>query len=183
MNLMQAMSEYWSDPETLVVPAGQPDRTIAWLAQQTPDTWHRVVATWNYDHGDQVLSWILNQDACDRGTAVCVFLTEGLGHWLSDAARNEHAFNDKTHVCRIVMDNWHRYTKADLNHGYNGRVPDDAMSEIARRDTNGFFEGTPLAEILSYQGTRDAQSKYASQDGKIMIDFDHWAEANGVSVK
>lgn len=180
MNYMDALSQYWADPETLIIPAGETDEITVWLESQSPDTWHHVVSTWNYDHGDVVLAWILNQDTCDRGTAANIFLVEGLGHWIWDVVEDEAKFNDPVHVCRIVLNNWHRYTTGDLHHGYRDTIPDDFLDTVRARDINAVFKDTVLADILAYQGQRDAQSKYGSEDGKIRLNFDYWAKMKGI---
>ena len=49
------------------------ERLKAWLPLQTPETWHKVALTWNWDNGIEVLDWILDQSTCDRGTAIAVY--------------------------------------------------------------------------------------------------------------
>lgn len=166
----------------LIVPAGEPDAIIEWLKGQPPQTWHCVVSNWNYDYGDKVLTWILNQTACDRGTAAHIFFVEGLGHWIGDALLDEAKFHDPKHVCRIILDNWHSYATGDLRHGYRDPIPADLLSTVQDRDPNGLFKGTALAEIIAYVGQRDAHSMYGSEDGAIKIDFNYWAKEKGITV-
>ena len=101
MDVITALNQWWADPDVLIVPAGEPEKTIEWLKDQTPETWHQVVMTWNYDYGDNVLTWILNQENCDRGTAARIFRVEGFGHWLHDIALAD----DKNHVCNVALAN------------------------------------------------------------------------------
>lgn len=176
---MDALFQYWADPDHCIIPAGQTDRIIAWLEQQTPDTWHKVVMNWNYDHGDAVLSWILTQPACDKGTAARVFRIEGLGHWLAEVLADPAKADDTTHVCRIVLDNWHRYSAGELSPGAE-EVPDWLQKRLAENAGADIVANTPLHAVLAYKGTRDAVSEFASEDGKIVVDFDHWAKANGI---
>jgi hypothetical protein len=49
MKEMDASFKFWADPNDVIVKEGQPDAIIDWLGKQTPETWHRVVMTWNDD--------------------------------------------------------------------------------------------------------------------------------------
>jgi Domain of unknown function (DUF4274) len=49
-------------------------RLEAWLPVQSPRVWHQVALTWNWDNGTYFLDWILNQPACDKGTALSIYL-------------------------------------------------------------------------------------------------------------
>ncbi|SFU13938.1 protein of unknown function [Pseudovibrio denitrificans] len=181
MDQMDVLYKWWADPEALIVPAGETDQIIEWLAQQTPDTWHQVVMSWNYDYGDRVLSWILAQENCDQGTAARIFLVEGVGYWLWDVLADVNVANDKTNVCRLVLDNWHRYTSAELKPEYKD-IPDQLIESLKKIDDDHYLSSTPFKEIMAYEGTREPSSKYASDDGKIVIALDHWMEAKGIEI-
>lgn len=112
MKEMGAYFKYWADPNDVIVKEGQPDAIIDWLSKQTPGTWHRVVMTWSDDHGDKVLSWILSQNRCDRGTAARVGDVEGLGHWLGE----KKLAQDPDHLCSIGLKNWAGYGTGELRH-------------------------------------------------------------------
>jgi hypothetical protein len=179
MKKMDAMFAYWADPDYVVIPAGQTERIIDWLAQQDPDTWHKVAQGWNFDNGDDVLTWILDQDRCDRGTAAHVFLVEGVGHWLWDVLGG-HAAPDDPHLCKTVLKNWTRYQTGDLKHHYD--IPQDLFDLIAKKPEHPLSHDPALRAILAYEGTRDAESIYESQDSQIVIDFDHWIKAKGITL-
>ncbi|MFW2541431.1 DUF4274 domain-containing protein [Primorskyibacter sp. 2E107] len=179
--MMQAMAKYWAAPDTLVVEAGDPAAMIAWLEKQDVDTWHRVVQSWNYDSGDAVLRWILSRPECDRGTAAQVFLVEGLGHWINGVAADPRKFDDENHICRVVLDHWSHYEQGVLK-PHEEHLPAALMARITALYDRPPFEGTAFRAIMEYQGERDAVSKYASEDGKIMVDFNYWAKVNGVTV-
>jgi hypothetical protein len=49
------------------------DYVIDWLAAHGPEEWHRVAQTWNWDAGYRILNWIVDQKACDKGTALHLF--------------------------------------------------------------------------------------------------------------
>ncbi|OED48155.1 hypothetical protein AB838_12130 [Rhodobacteraceae bacterium (ex Bugula neritina AB1)] len=160
----------------MIVQAGQPDTIIDWLTKQTPETWHRVVMTWNYDHEDKVLSWILTQEKCDKGTAARVFDVEGLGHWLGD----DTLVRDPNHLCSIILNNWGRYGSCEFNHS-----PQDEKEILERTQkhmANGMYVGTPILEVVQYVGSRDAVSEFEAEDGKIVVAFDHWTKTNGIEI-
>lgn len=180
MNKMDALQKWWADPEVVVVPARQTEQIIEWLGQQSPDTWHQVVMTWNYDYGDKVLSWILAQENCDRGTAARIFLVEGVGHWLWDAFGDKNNANDETHVCNIVLRNWSRYKSGELKHGYD--IPDQMLELVQKKGGMGFLKNYPLQEIMGYEGSREAVSQYGSEDGKIVVALDFWMKAKGIEL-
>lgn len=176
MNKMDALFKYWEDPSYIVVESGKPELIIDWLSLQTPDTWHRVVMTWNYDYGDKVLAWVLQQENCDKGTAARVFDVEGLGHWLWDA----ELATDKNHLCSIILDNWERYSSGELYH-----YPQDQkkLLELVHKCIGDKrYAGTPILDVASYSGFRAAQSMFESQDGKIVVAFDHWVKMKGIDI-
>jgi hypothetical protein len=177
MDKMGVLMKWWADPERVIIPAGETDRIIDWLSHQSPETWHQVVLSWNYDYGDRVLTWILTQEQCDKGTAARVFLVEGLGHWLGD----ENLANNASHVCRVVLDHWHRYQTNDLKHGM--KVPEDSRKWWAEADrVERLYGNSPVNEILNFEGTRDASSKFTADDGKIVIALEYWMEENGIEI-
>ena len=176
MKKMDALFKYWGDPNYVIVNAGQPDAVIDWLSKQTPETWHRVVMTWNYDHEDKVLSWILNQEKCDKGTAARVFDVEGLGHWLGD----RQLASNPNHLCSIVLKNWQRYRSGEFNHRPQDKK--GILEQVRKHMADGLYVGTPILEVVQYEGSRDAVSEFEAEDGKIVVAFDHWAKTNGVEI-
>lgn len=176
MEKMDALFEYWKDPSYVILTEGQPDAVIDWLSKQTPETWHRVVMTWNYDYEDRVLMWILNQERCDKGTAARVFDVEGLGHWLGD----EKLTRNQNHLCSIILANWNRYETGEFRHN-----PQDEKLILERVEhylADGMYVGTPILEIVQYQGSRDASSEFEAEDGKIVVAFDHWVRTNAIEI-
>jgi hypothetical protein len=176
MKRMDALFKYWEDPNYVIVEAGQPEAIIDWLRSQTPETWHCVVMTWNYDYEDKVLSWVLQQEDCDKGTAARVFDVEGLGHWIGDKTLAE----SPNHLCSIVLDNWTRYRSAEFRH-----APQDQeviLERVQKAMADGLYVGTPILDVVQYSGSRDAVSEFGSQDGKIVVAFDHWIKSNGIEI-
>lgn len=180
VTLFEAFNLYWHDPSHLVLPAGDATRTIAWLQDQTPETWHKIACSWNYDADDAPLTWILTQPDCDRGTAAQVFLVEGLGHWLSDAITDPACLDDVDHVCNIVLRTWPQYRTGTFHP--TRRIAPDEADYLARIGLPPHLATTPVADILSFTGLRAAVSPFACQDGKIVRDFDLWLVANNITI-
>lgn len=176
MKKMDALFKYWEDPNYIIIEAGQPEKIIDWLSQQTPDTWHRVVMTWNYDYEDRVLSWILQQENCDKGTAARVFDIESLGHWLGNAKLAEN----ENHLCSIILKNWERYSTGEFRH--NPQNEKMLLEKVRKHVENGLYANTPILGVAQYSGSRDAQSEFESQDGRIVVAFDHWVRTNGIEI-
>ncbi|KZK80272.1 hypothetical protein PsW64_02836 [Pseudovibrio sp. W64] len=182
MDHYDVLCKWWADPEVLIIPADETDQIIEWLGHQTPDTWHQVVMNWNWDAGNEVLSWILAQDNCDKGTAAYIFLVEGVGHWLWGALADADKAHDTKHICRIVLDNWHRYITGELKHEYDDDIPDQLIEMLREKGDEHQLADTPLKEIMHYEGTRGAVSKYASEDGKIVIALDYWMKTKSLEI-
>lgn len=176
MEKMDALFKYWEDPSYIIINARENDKIIEWLSKQSPETWHCVVMTWNYDYEDKVLSWILKQERCDKGTAARVFDIEGCGHWLG----NKSLSQDPNHLCSIVLDNWTRYQSGEFRHD-----PQDEkaiLERVKKHMADGLYLGTPILEVATYVGSRDAVSEFEAQDGKIVVAFDHWIKSNGIEI-
>lgn len=141
---------------------------LEWLGEQSPDDWHALTLNWNYDLDNAALKWIVSHPECDIGTAIQLFM--------------------------IGMDSWFGLKREDVRPYY----PDafDA-TEIAReRLTNEDFfnrELIPLVTysqdeirpayppiIKTYQGRRNANSDFMSQDGTIYLSERAFAEKIGV---
>jgi hypothetical protein len=176
MKEMGAYFKYWADPNDVIVKEGQPDAIIDWLSMQTPETWHRVVMTWNDDQGDKVLSWILSQNRCDRGTAARVVDVEGLGHWLGD----KELAQDPDHLCSIGLKNWAGYGTGELRHNPQNKL--GILERVRECMAIGMYAGTPIPDVVQYAGSRDALSEFEAEDGKIVVAFEHWTKTNGIEI-
>ncbi len=180
MKHMDALFQYWAEPDYIIIDANKTDEIIAWLEQQTPETWHNVALTWNYDAGDRVMRWMLDQDTCDKGTAAQIFCVEGVGTWLGEAVAATDLAKDKEHLCQVALSRWDSYETGDFKPNYS--VPEHVFSMIEEQADNPLFSGRPIKEILSFQGQRKAVSEFGSQDGMIVVDFDHWLGLKGITI-
>jgi hypothetical protein len=46
---------------------------LTYLSQASPDEWHKVACSWNWDYGVEELRWTIRLPTCDRGTALLVY--------------------------------------------------------------------------------------------------------------
>lgn len=60
-----------------------------YLAQTTPEDWHQVAWSWNWDAGTAQMQWIIRQPNCDRGTALLVCWYAGPRYLAQCASRDE----------------------------------------------------------------------------------------------
>jgi hypothetical protein len=177
MNLFDAYNLWWADPSNLIIPAGKTEEILDWLTRQTPDTWHQVASSWNYDWQDDAVAWILEQDACDKGTAAQVFRVLGGGYWLTEVFNDPAKYDDEGALCKIILKNWHRYKSGELKP--IAEVPAFVMKMVEEKGDAPPFKNTPLKEIMTYSGTRGSESMYGSEDGKIVVTLDYWMESKG----
>jgi len=91
------------------------DYLLEWLAARGPDEWHRVACSWNWDAGYRVLNWIVDQSACDKGTAVQLFWLGSPDYFLQ--FRNRAEVQAKA---GWSLDNWDFLVKV-LTHWNAGR--------------------------------------------------------------
>jgi hypothetical protein len=44
-----------------------------YLLRASPEEWHQVAWSWNWDNSNEELLWIIRQPTCDRGTTLLVY--------------------------------------------------------------------------------------------------------------
>lgn len=148
MDKMDAMFEYWADPDYVIIPERQDEIIVDWLKEQTPDTWHRVASTWNYDHKNLPLVWILNQENCDRGTAAQVFGVEGAAEWLHEQVNGVTSRYGDDHLCSVVLRNWHRYATGELKPAFSW--PDDLAKLVQKAPQAGRYHDRFPRRLMPY---------------------------------
>jgi len=176
MKITDVATMYFEDPNRIVLESTLPDTITEWLSNQTPDTWHNVATTWNYDYGDEVLSWILQQENCDKGTAAHVFEIVGTCEWLGDEALAK----DENNLCSIILKNWDRYNSGEFYNKNENR--EMYLDWVHKYVAKGMYADTPILDVAHYTGSRDAQSRFESEDGEIIVNYYHWMKANNIEI-
>lgn len=154
------------------------DDLIAWLADQTPDTWHTVASGWNYDTEPTPLLWIARQERCDKATAANLFFTDACD-WLSYPSIEvvPPCYRAAWSVCKEVADRWSAgfYSRSQLR-------TRDLRHEIIcylRIVVTMQAKGEPIPfgipdEAYGLHRGREAISDYTSSDSHIFYSFDAW---------
>jgi len=90
---------------------------IDWMSNKGAPEWHGVARGWNWDNDLAPLFWIVDQEDCDKATALSVF-------WLSDPHyyidKDHHAYIPRGEVHELVhkiLGNWNRYKTARFHFG------------------------------------------------------------------
>lgn len=94
-------------------------RFTAWLATgATPEDWHRVALSWNWDQGSDPLWWMIVRPGCDKATALVVFWGAQPGHYLdvADRAALPPGDADGFDLTREIRTRWMDgfYTRSEL---------------------------------------------------------------------
>jgi len=179
MTEFDAMMRWWAERE-VIVPSGDADTTIAWLSTQTPDVWHCVAATWNYDSGDRVIAWILAQPECDQGTAARIFYALGDSNWLWEVVAQSELAQDESHLCHVILQNWDGYAKTGLKRDWT--FSESLMDKMNAAGKAGVLGHPALWAILNYEGHGEPESIYQSDDGKVVHSLAYWAAQNGIVI-
>lgn len=56
------------------------------------------------------------------------------------------------------------------------------LERVQKHVDNGLYANTPIVEVAQHSGSRSAHSKFESEDGQIVVAFDHWVQANGIEI-
>ncbi len=156
-----------------------PEDFLPWVKLQSPDTWHVLVAGWDYNSADRddVIEWILDQPSCDLATAAQYFFSTAIGLATEDPEKLSPGYRRKWLLMKRVADNWQRglYARNELQHSVE---PSDIAwydELVARREA----EGRPLPWKLSGPderrfGGRLPDSAYCYEPGHLTLNFAAW---------
>ncbi len=88
---------------------------IEYLETQSPDEWHRVALSWNWDAVGSVLPWILKQPDCDKATAQMLFHRASPIEMLTEARRG-NGYEQEIALCRLIAERWNggQYRRTEL---------------------------------------------------------------------
>ena len=163
-----------------------PDRVIEWLKLQTPDTWHAVSESHNYDSSVEPLLWIVQQPEVDLGTLVNLFSIDA-ENWTNEP--------DVTKIETYYHAAWRTVKAAERKmasgiFGSKELIPShssDAASWVYQPE-DLMKTGLPPAFHLplaarGYEGKRHAVSDYMAADGLITWTLDKFISETGLKLK
>lgn len=150
-----------------------------WLEQSGPDEWHRWATSWNWGHGIDLLFWVIEQDRCDRGTALSVYYLaqpDFYARFDTIEAALKSGDGDAVDLMVAICRNWaaglyrdYAFEPADvaleyMNQGpaamrdLAGRLPWDMPDDMAAAPIQGVpnmfertIDGVPLAMLQAKQ--------------------------------
>lgn len=158
------------------------DQLQDWMAKQSPDTWHKIAMSWQYDCEATPLLWMVNQPACDFGTACQIFGTEG-HNWMTNPTWQEldhDSYRTSWKMCDKIIERWHAnsFPTSELKPA-TGVMKTHKLMESRHKDAGRSLTWVVPEHVYQYEGSREAQSQYASHDGQIYWDFDFWRKLAG----
>lgn len=62
---------------------------LRYLPQYSPEMWHQIAMSWNWDNGYDVLRWIISQPICDKGTALLLYWRSSPRYMVQYATKEE----------------------------------------------------------------------------------------------
>lgn len=171
--------ELWCKWESEAAVNPPPQDLIAWLATQTPETWHAIASAWTYDSGCAPLLWIVQQPTCDFATGLTIFGVEGV-NWITTPTWQELShkdYQDSWKMCDIIVKRWiedsfgsAEFTLASSSKGLEAyRIMEQRYSAAGKAitwDVPAFVDG--------YPGNRQAMSYVTWMNGALYWDFEVW---------
>lgn len=179
MPLMAAESERrrhfsrWK--ECLATPLDiEADTLLGLIQQMGPDDWHEITLHWHWDWGVAELNWITSQRECDRATAVFALCSGAPGEVAARRQRgDDHGWFVRDVAARLEGG---FYPNAELGLGLLMRQRLAFEAELATARATGVSPWQLPEDLISFEGRRAHQPKYAVSDGRAHFAYEHWLE-------
>ncbi|CAN7520207.1 DUF4274 domain-containing protein [Bradyrhizobium sp. LjRoot220] len=171
----ELLTQWYKCPHARI--SSEPEDFLRWIKVQTPDTWHVIVESWDYNAGDRddVIEWIFEQPNCDLGTAAQSFFTVGLAD--EEPEKLSPGYRRSWHLMKRIADNWQNgfYVRNELQHSVEPSHMKYYDELIARRNA----EGRPLPWKVPGPnarrfGARRPDSAYFYEHGHLKLGFAVW---------
>ncbi|MEQ1492857.1 MAG: hypothetical protein ABL932_20115 [Terricaulis sp.] len=163
--------------ECLAAPLDLEAETLLGLIEQmSPDDWHEIALTWDWNWGTSELEWITKQRECDRATAVFVLCSGSPG----DVAR-QRARRDEDEIAPFIRDLAARveggfYQNAAFGLALPMRQRLAFEAELATARATGTSPWQIPTELISYEGPRPHEPRYAVSDGRAHFAYSFWLQ-------
>lgn len=171
--------------ECLAAPLDLEAETLLGLIQQmTPDDWHEIALKWDWHLGTAELEWITKQRGCDRATALFVLCSGSPG----DVARQRARRNEDEECSPFIRELAARieggfYPNAEFGLTLSMRQRLAFEQELATARATGVSPWQIPEELLSHEGTRPHEPRYAVSDGRVHFEYGFWLRNMAPSTK
>ncbi len=162
--------------ECLAAPLDIEAPTLSALIQKMcSDDWHEIVLNWDWNAGIAELDWITTQRACDRATALFALCSGAPGQV---ATRHERRGDDHGGFVRDLASRIEGgfYPVADLRLGLTMRQMQAFEAELTTARSTGVSPWRIPQDLLTHEGKRPHQPKYAVTNGRAHYAYDWWLE-------
>lgn len=142
------------------------------IKQMSPDDWHEIARTWNWDHGVVELDWITQQRDCDRATAVYILCAGRCG----DVATGKPMPAAQAGFVRALAARLEGgfYPNADLALGLSMRTAAGFEAQLAAARATHESPWRLPEDLLSASGARPHAPSYTIVDGVVRYHYEHW---------
>jgi hypothetical protein len=142
------------------------------IRHMTPDDWHEVALHWDWEMGVAELDWITSQRDCDRATAVFILCSGSPGEVATQRdAPNGGFIRD---LAARLEGGFYPNVELGLDLPMRQRLAFEAELVTARATRVSPWR---LPEdLLSHQGRRKHQPKYAVSQGRAHFRYEYWLE-------
>ncbi|MCX7356648.1 MAG: hypothetical protein NT015_00625 [Alphaproteobacteria bacterium] len=161
--------------ECLAAPLDLEAETLLGLIQQmSPDDWHEIALHWDWNWGLSELAWITKQRGCDRATAVFVLCSGFPGDVARLRARREE--DERAPFIRELAARVEGgfYQDAIFGLALSVRQRLAFEAELATARATGVSPWQIPSELISFEGQRPHDPKYAVSDGRAHFQYEYW---------
>jgi hypothetical protein len=144
------------------------------IRQMEPDDWHEIALHWDWDAGVAELEWITAQRACDRATAVFVLCSGAPGEVATHRGRrdsDDHGPFIRDLAARIEGG---FYPNAEFGLELPMRQRLAFEAELATARATGVSPWQIPDDLITFEGRRPHQPKYAVSDGRVHYQYEWW---------
>jgi hypothetical protein len=163
--------------ECLAAPLDIEAETLLGLIQQmTPDDWHEIALHWDWNAGIAELEWITAQRMCDRTTAMFVLCSGAPGEVATRRMRrdDEDRGGFVRELAARLEGGFYQNAELSLDLPMRQRLAFEAELETAR--ATGVSPWQLPTELVTYDGKREHEPKYAVSHGQAHYQYEYWLE-------
>lgn len=149
------------------------------LRQMTPDDWHEIALTWNWDAGVEALDWITSQPTCDRATAMVILTRanlEQVAEYSADGPPRDSEWRFCWNLAERILSG--AFTRRELLFGVGASEIAYMKQALTRARATGRHPWL-LPDSLLDQGSRRHQPRYTTEESRkppIGWQYDYWLD-------